>query len=142
MTPDISASVSASWTLLRRHGVARALSTASTMSDTGLVARDRVQDEPNNAATTVGTIAQYRPYSGGAPASVANATPLRQHERRRRLKPASASAFSVERSTRGHHLRSGNKALRSGVVETVEGRHGRDENRIANGINAVADAPA
>ena len=25
-------------------------------------------------ATTVGTIAQYRPYSGGSPASVANAT--------------------------------------------------------------------
>ena len=33
------------------------------------------QLEPNSAATTHGTIAVYRPYSGGRPASVAKAKP-------------------------------------------------------------------
>src|SRR6266496_6108493 len=102
-------------------GVARALSTANTMSETGLVGPATVcKDEPNSAATTVGTIAQYRPYSGGSPARVANATPCGSTTTAP-MRPASASAFNVERSTRGHHLRSGNKRRESGVIETVEG---------------------
>src|SRR5712672_2301731 len=102
-------------------GVARALSTANTMSETGLVGPATVcRDEPNSAATTVGTIAQYRPYSGGSPARVANATPC-GNTTTAPINPASASAFSVERSTRGHHLRNGSKRCASGMVETVEG---------------------
>src|SRR5882762_7738359 len=102
-------------------GVAKALSTANTMSETGLVGPATVcRDEPNSAAITVGTIAQYRPYSGGRPASVANATPC-GNTTTAPMRPASASAFSVERSTRGHHLRNGSRRCESGMIETVEG---------------------
>src|SRR6267143_6212123 len=102
-------------------GVAKALSTANTMSETGLVGPATVcRDEPNSAATTVGTSAPYRPYSGGSPARVAHATPC-GNTTTAPIRPASASAFKVERSTRGHHLRSGNKRRESGTVETVEG---------------------
>src|SRR6266851_9643992 len=102
-------------------GVAKALSVANTMSETGLVGPATVcRDEPNSAATTVGTIAQYRPYSGGSPASVAKATPWGRTTTAP-MRPASASAFSVERSTRGHHLRNGSKRRGSGVIEAVEG---------------------
>src|SRR5947209_18558447 len=80
----------------------------------------RSSDLPNSAATTVGTIAQYRSYSGGSPARVANATPC-GNTTTAPIRPASASALKVERSTRGHHLRSGNKRRGSGVIETVEG---------------------
>src|SRR5689334_686019 len=91
------------------------------MSETGLVGPPTVcRDEPNRAATIVGTIAQYRPYSGGSPASVANATPC-GNTTTAPIRPASASAFSVERSTRGHHLSSGNKRRERGVVEAIEG---------------------
>src|SRR3977135_898115 len=91
------------------------------MSETGLVGPATVcRDEPNSAATTVGTIAQYKPYSGGRPASVANATPC-GNTTTAPIRPASASAFSVERSTRGHHLRSGNKRRERGEIETDEG---------------------
>jgi len=78
------------------------------------------KDEPNSAATTVGTIAQYRPYSGGSPASVANATPCGSTTTAP-INPASASALSVAASTRGDHLRKGSRRRESGVVETVEG---------------------
>src|SRR5260370_23988933 len=102
-------------------GVARTLSTANTMSETGLVGPATVcRDEPNSAATTVGIIAQYRPYSGGSPASVAKATPCGSTTMAP-IMPASASALSVAAFTRGHHLRNGNKRRESGVVDAVEG---------------------
>src|SRR2546421_9743364 len=102
------------------------------MSETGLVGPATVcSDEPNSAATTVGTIAQYSPYSGGSPARVANATPC-GNTTTAPIRPASASALSVERSTRGHHLRSGNKRRESGAVGTVESVTG--EERIPYGI--------
>src|SRR5258706_961471 len=92
-----------------------------SISETGLVGPATVcRDEPNRAATTVGTIAQYKPYSGGSPASVANATPCGSTTTAP-INPASASAFSVERSTRGHHFRNGNNRCASGMVEAVEG---------------------
>src|SRR3989442_12172509 len=87
------------------------------MSETGLVGPATVcRDEANSAATTVGTIAQYRPYSGGSPASLAKAKPCGSTTMAP-INPASASAFTVERSTPGHHLRSGNKRLESGAIE-------------------------
>src|SRR5437773_10336164 len=102
-------------------GIAKGLSTANTMSETGLVGPATVcKDEPNSDATTVGTIAQYRPYSGGSPASVANATPC-GNTTTAPIRPASASALSVERSTRGHHLSNGSKRCGSGVIDAVGG---------------------
>src|SRR5712691_8671192 len=91
------------------------------MSETGLVGSATVcKDEPNTAATTVGTIAQYSPYSGGSPARVTNATPCGSTTTAP-INPASASALSVTAFTRGDHLRKGSRRCASGVVETVEG---------------------
>src|SRR5438309_10592079 len=109
------------------------------MSETGLVGPATVcREEPNRAATTVGTIAQYKPYSGGRPASVANATPCGSTTMAP-INPASASAFSVERFTRGHHLSKGSRRCGSGMVETVEGVTGEDRNPY--GIKRRLPAP-
>src|SRR5256885_17014103 len=109
------------------------------MSETGLVGPATVcRDEANSAATTVGTIAQYRPYSGGSPASVANATPCGSTTMAP-INPASASAFSAERSTRGHHLSKGSRRCGSGMVETAEGvtREDRNPYSIKRGLPAA-----
>src|SRR5690348_12967017 len=91
------------------------------MSDTGLVGPATVcREELNSAATSVGTIAQYKPYSGGSPASVANATPCGRTTIAP-IRPASASALSVPASTRGHHFMNGISRCARGVIEAVEG---------------------
>ncbi len=50
--------------------------------------------EPNSAATMQGTIAAYRPYSGGNPARVAKAAPC-GNTTTAPVSPASASARKV-----------------------------------------------
>src|SRR3979409_1296555 len=74
----------------------------------------RCQLEPNSAATIAGTIAAYKPYSGGMPAMVANATPCGSTTTAP-MAPAIASARTVTRLTRGHHRRNGSKRVRCGV---------------------------
>src|SRR6266545_3675820 len=89
------------------------------MSDTGLVGPATVcRDDPNSAATIAGTIAQYRPYSGGRPASVAKATPCGSTTMAP-TRPASASAFSVAGPTSGHHFRNGSKRSGKGRFDTI-----------------------
>src|SRR5580765_5768494 len=65
-------------------------------------------------------MAQYRPYSGGSPASVANATPWGSTTIAP-IRPASASALSVAASTRGHHFSRGNSRSERGEFEGGEG---------------------
>src|SRR6266700_3548194 len=75
------------------------------MSDTGLVGPATVnRDDPNSAATIAGTMAQYRPYSGGSPASVAKAT----HWGSTKMAPTS-----------GHHFRNGSKRSGKGRFDTI-----------------------
>src|SRR5690606_19257902 len=70
-------------------------STAYSASELALVGPDMTwRLEPNSAATTQGTMAEYRPYSGGRPASVAKATPC-GNTSKAPSRPASASARSV-----------------------------------------------
>lgn len=64
----------------------------------------RCQEEPKRAATTTGTIAAKRPYSGGIPAIVANATPCGKTTIAP-VKPANTWAFSVRLLTSGNHCR-------------------------------------
>src|SRR5262245_40004517 len=99
------------------------------MSDTGFVGPATVcSDELKSAATSVGTMAQYRPYSGGRPASVANATPCGSTTIAP-ITPASASARSEAESTRGHHLRRGIEDIADAITETV---------MVSNGVGAPA----
>src|SRR2546425_9058813 len=89
------------------------------MSDTGLVGPATVcRDEPNSAATIAGTMAKYRPYSGGSPASVAKETPWGSTTMAP-TRPASASAVSVAGATTGHHFRNGTKRSGKGRFDTI-----------------------
>ena len=66
----------------------------------------RCQLEPNSAAIIAGTMAAYRPYSGGMPAMVAKATPCGSTI----IAPVMAaikSALWVSRLTMGHQRRNG-----------------------------------
>src|SRR3954464_14880858 len=74
----------------------------------------RCQLEPKSAATIAGTIAAYKPYSGGMPAIVAKATPCGSTTTAP-IAPAIASARSVTRLTRGHQRRNGRTRARLGV---------------------------
>ena len=57
-------------------GEANGVIVANTTSAIALVGPETwCHDEPQSAATTAGSIAQYRPNCGGRPASVAYATP-------------------------------------------------------------------
>ena len=63
VAPDSNASVSASETYSADSGCASGLKVAKTNRDTALVGPETVcSDEPNKAATAVGTMAQYSPY--------------------------------------------------------------------------------
>ena len=73
----------------------------------------RCQLEPKRAATIAGTIAAYRPYSGGIPAIVAKATPCGS-TMTAPIAPAVKSARLVTRCTRGHHLRNGSSRVTCG----------------------------
>src|SRR6476661_6652360 len=80
----------------------------------------RCQLEPKSAEMNVGTIAAYRPYSGGMPASVANAIPCGSTSTAPAA-PAIKSARRVTRLTRGHQSRNGQKrAHPSGVLGAVK----------------------
>ena len=63
-------------------------------------------DEPKSAAITVGTMAQYRPYSGGRPASMAKATPCGSTATAP-TSPAITSARAVSPVTTGHQRSAG-----------------------------------
>ena len=67
----------------------------------------KCQLDPNSAAIIAGTIAAYKPYSGGMPAMVANATPC-GNTIIAPVRPAIKSARLVCRLTRGHQRRKGN----------------------------------
>ena len=109
ITPTRKAMVSASLTYSELDGSARTLRLAKRKIEITLVGPDtRCQLEPNNAATIAGTMAAYKPYCGGMPASVAKATPCGSTM----IAPASAaipSARSVSRLTIGHQRRNGSK---------------------------------
>ncbi len=86
-------------------GSASGVTVANTKSDTALVGPETAcQDEPNSAATTAGTMAAYRPYSGGSPASVANAMPCGTTTTAL-TSPAMKSARSVSRVTWRRHAK-------------------------------------
>ena len=76
IAPARNDSVSTRLTYSPDPGTASGATVANTNSETALVGPETAcQDEPNSAATIAGTMAQYKPYSGGMPASVAKAMP-------------------------------------------------------------------
>ena len=78
-------------------------SVATRASEFALVGPETTcQLEPNSAATMQGTTAVYRPYSGGSPASVANAIPCGRTSSAPST-PATTSARTLARSTRWIH---------------------------------------
>ena len=74
----------------------------------------RCEDEPKNAAMIAGTMAVYRPYSGGNPAIMAKATPCGR-TMTAPVKPARMSARSVWRLINGHHSETGKDLLISAL---------------------------
>ena len=113
IAPARNDSVSTRLTYSPDPGTASGATVANTNSETALVGPETAcQDEPNSAATMAGTMAQYRPYSGGMPASVAKATPC-GITTTAPIRPAVASARSVPRLTRGHQSRKGRKRRRA-----------------------------
>ena len=57
-------------------GSAKGLMAANTAMEIAVVGPEtRCQLDPNSAAMIAGTMAAYKPYSGGIPAMVAKATP-------------------------------------------------------------------
>jgi len=94
------------------NGTASALTVAKTISDVAFVGPDtRCHEEPQSAPTIAGNIAPYKPYSGGIPANVANATACGRTMRADTI-PASKSARNAARVTRWRHRRAG-KSLRA-----------------------------
>lgn len=88
-------------------GVAKALTEANTAIEIAVVGPEtKCQLEPNMAAIIVGTIAAYKPYSGGSPAIVAKATPC-GNTINAPVKPAVRSARAVVRLTMGHQRKKG-----------------------------------
>ena len=86
---------------------------ANSASELAFVGPDiTCQLEPNSAATMHGTMAVYRPYSGGSPASVAKAMPCGSTSTAP-SKPASASGRSVAGVTRCTQSPSRRSASRS-----------------------------
>ena len=82
---------------------------ANTTMEMAVVGPDtRCQDEPHSAATMAGSMAAYKPYSGGMPAMVAKATPCGTRIRPP-VKPAIRSARSVPRLTSGHQRKKGSQ---------------------------------
>jgi hypothetical protein len=112
-TPTSRLRVSARLTKAALPGSASGLSVASTTMEMAVVGPDtRCHDDPNSAATMAGTMAAYRPYSGGMPAMVAKATPCGTRMMLP-VRPAIRSARSVWRSTRCHQRRMGSQARQS-----------------------------
>src|SRR3989338_1789926 len=90
-------------------GSAKGLMAANTAMEIAVVGPDtRCQLDPNSAAMMAGSIAAYRPYSGGIPAMVAKATPCGSTISAP-VKPAIKSARLVLRFTRCRHCMNGNR---------------------------------
>src|SRR3989338_1552987 len=72
-TPARKVSVSAIWMNLALPGSANFATVANTTIEIAVVGPEmRWREEPNSAAMMGGTMAVYRPYTGGSPAMIAN----------------------------------------------------------------------
>src|SRR5574340_706260 len=126
-TPVRKVSVSTKLMNCGLPGSASGLTEANTTMEIAVVGPDtRCQEEPNSAAMTAGTIAAYRPYSGGRPAIMAKATPWG----RTMIAPVSPAARSARRLpllTCGHQDDAGKNilisALRSITVSSSGSGH-------------------
>ena len=117
MAPAMNDSVSTRLMYSPEPGAASGETVAKTNSETALVGPETAcQEELNSAAISAGTMAQYRPYSGGMPASVAKATPCGSTTIAL-ISPAVASARRVCRLTIGHQARNGNRRCRPGEAK-------------------------
>ena len=128
-TPARKVSVSAIWMNLALPGSANLATVANTTIEIAVVGPEiRWREEPNNAAMIGGTMAVYRPYTGGRPAMSANATPCGSTITAP-VKPATRSAFSVVRLTRGHQRRNGKNRVQKTLHccdETMSGMNDRE----------------
>ena len=117
ISPDRNDSVSASCTNSALPGSANGLSDAKTTIEIAVVGPDtKCHDEPNSAATMTGTMAAYRPYSGGMPAMVAKATPCGTRIIAP-VRPAVASAFRLSRVTRSRQAMKGSSWRQCGTAD-------------------------
>jgi hypothetical protein len=64
-----------------------------------------------------GSMAAYKPYSGGMPAIVAKATPCGT-KIRLPVRPAIKSARRLARPTRGHHCKKGSQRRKPELIKT------------------------
>lgn len=93
------------------EGSASGLMVLNTTIEIAVVGPEtRCQEEPNRAAIIAGTIAEYKPYSGGKPAMVANATPWGS-TMIAPLSPAKKSSFKLPRVSVLRHRRNGKSVI-------------------------------
>src|SRR3989344_891658 len=127
-TPARKVSVSAIWMNLALPGSANLATVANTTIEIAVVGPEiRWREEPNSAAIIGGTMAVYRPYTGGRPEMSANAKPCGS-TMMAPVKPAIRSAFSVVRLTRGHQRRNGKNRVQKTLHccgEVISGMNGR-----------------
>src|SRR3990167_9301856 len=110
-TPARKVSVSAIWMNSALPGSANFATVANTTIEIAVVGPEmRWREEPNSAAMMGGTMAVYRPYTGGSPAVSGDATPCGS-TMTAPVKPATRSALSVLRLTRGHQRRNGSRRV-------------------------------
>jgi len=89
------------------EGGVRGLTEVKTTIDIAVVGPEiRWNEEPKRAAIMAGTIAEYKPYSGGRPAIIAKATPCGR-TMTAPVSPAMRSARIVLRLTMLFHWRKG-----------------------------------
>src|SRR3989344_1158956 len=110
-TPARKVSVSAIWMNLALPGSANFATAANTTIEIAVVGPEmRWREEPNSAAMMGGTMAVYRPYTGGSPAMSANATPCGSTMTAPGT-PATRPALCVLRLTRGHQRSNGSRLV-------------------------------
>ena len=130
MTPTMKVSVSTSETYLADPSTASGtmrLIVISEIAFAGPVTINRL--EPNSAAMRQGTMAEYRPYCGGMPASVAKATPC-GNTTMAPVNPASTSArIAPGRRSSGSQRRMGKKDI--GGSLSVSGEQPSNSNLCA-----------
>src|SRR5690606_5841399 len=124
--PTMKVSVITSCTYAGEPGAARGPTRPSTVSEIAFAGPVTIRRlAPKSAAITHGTIALYRPYSGGIPASVANATPCGSTTIAP-VSPAIKSARTVARSrSSGSHARNGRKRSRRRRSVIMRSNHAR-----------------
>jgi hypothetical protein len=106
--PTINASVIASEMYSGLPDRASVLNDENMTIDAAVMGPDtKCQEEPNSAAIMAGTMQVYRPYSGGKPAIVANATPCGKAIAAP-VKPAIESALMVSGVRRRPQRKNGN----------------------------------